>query len=102
MRTLLALAAVLAACSPPAPARYPAQYEAGFMRGCEGQNPVPGVCACIWERIEAEIAPDAFAALERLPAPQREAHPLMQQINGYAAVCHSALAPPQTEPPPAP
>jgi hypothetical protein len=102
MRLLLALAAAaLAACSPPAPARYPPQYETAFMRGCEGQNPAPGVCACIWDRIEAEVTPDAFAALDRMPAQQRQAHPLMQQINGYALACQSSLRP-AMEPPPSP
>jgi len=98
-----ATALALAGCTPPAPtpAGYPPQYEVSFMRGCEGQNPAPGVCACIWDRIEAEVPPSDFAALDRMPGPQREAHPLMDQINGYALACRTAREP-AAEPPPAP
>jgi hypothetical protein len=32
--------------------------------------------------------------LERLPGPEREAHALTAQINGYVEACNVSLAPP--------
>jgi hypothetical protein len=69
--------------------------EMNFMRACEARSETPGLCGCIWDRIEAEVPPDDFNALERLPGPEREAHPLTEQINGYAFACVSELT---TEP----
>ena len=60
---------------------------------------VQGLCACIWDKIEAEVPPNDFAALERLPGPEREAHPLMAQINEYSFACARQL---ETEPAPTP
>jgi hypothetical protein len=98
-RFVLGLALVLlAACGRPE-ARYPPQYETNFMSGCHSGGSSRARCACIWDRIEAEIDPNSFAALEQLPGPERAAHPLMQQIQGYAQACSSA---PPVEPPPAP
>ena len=54
------------------------------------------VCGCVWDRIEAEIPPNDFAALERLPAANREAHPLSAQINGYIEACSIEITPPAT------
>jgi hypothetical protein len=96
------VALALAACSRPA-AHYPPQYEINFMRACQAQQgAMPERCACIWNRIEAEIDPRDFAALEQLPGPEREAHPLMQQIQGYKLACASAIPAPSAEPAPAP
>lgn len=69
------------------------------MRACEAQSAVSGLCQCTWDKIEAEVPPDEFAALDRLPGPQRNAHPLMQQIEGYSLACASELS---REPSPAP
>jgi hypothetical protein len=85
-------------------ARYPPGYETNFMTACEAQaGALPERCACIWDRIEADIAPDDFRALELLPGPERQTHPLMRQIEGYRQACLAAF-PGETrvEPPPAP
>lgn len=93
MRFAVALLVVvsLAACAP-RPAGYPPGFETNFMTACEAQ---PGAiaerCACIWDRIEADIAPDDFRALEALPGPERLAHPLMRQIEGYRQACLAAF-----------
>jgi hypothetical protein len=88
MRLVLALAVfALAACSPPSTGFRPG-VEMTFMRACEAQPNVPdGVCACTWERVEAEVDPNDFDALEQLPGPQRDAHPIMRQIQGYSTAC---------------
>ena len=89
---------LLAACSPPARTYQPG-VETNFMRACESQSTIPGLCACAWNKIEANIAPDDFAALERLPGPEREASPVKRQIDGYTRACIAEL---QREPRPAP
>jgi hypothetical protein len=81
----------LAACTPPAPQGYPPGVEQNFMRACEAQSTVSGLCACTWERIEAVVTPADFAALERLPGSERAAHPLAQQIEGYALACAAEI-----------
>ena len=55
------------------------------------------LCSCTWDKIEAEIPPGDFAALEHMPGPRREADPLTAQINGYVETCNASLAP-QVEP----
>lgn len=93
----------LAACGQSEPAGYPPQVELNFRNACEAQSPPDGVCACVWERIEADIAPADLMALELLPINEREADPLAQQIAGYAVACNASLSPaPTTEPNPAP
>lgn len=87
---------VLAACNPQ-PASYPPDYERNFMTACEAQGSASPLCACTWDRIESEIRPGDFAALERLPNPQRDDHPLMAQIRGYREACSVSLTP-QSEP----
>lgn len=82
----------LAACNPQ-PATYPADYERNFMTACERQGAANALCACTWDQIETGISPGDFAALERLPQRQREAHPLTTQINGYVEACNANLAP---------
>ncbi|MGQ0532625.1 MAG: hypothetical protein ACT4OF_08040 [Caulobacteraceae bacterium] len=86
----------LAACNPQ-PASYPLDYERNFTMACEAQGSSNALCSCVWDRIEADISPGDFAALERLPGPEREAHPLTAQINGYVEACNVTL----TAPPPA-
>ena len=102
MRIVLALTLLsLAACGrPAAPTTYPQTTQVNFMRACQTHSSAE-LCGCIWERIAAEVPVADFNALEQLPGPEREAHPLMQQINGYAMACQPAPAP-QTEPLPAP
>lgn len=80
----------LGACGRPAAPAYPPQYEINFMRACEAQGASADFCRCVWNKIEAEIPADDFAALERLPASERAAHPLQSQIETYAASCNSA------------
>jgi len=88
----LALAVLaLAGCGPPA-GGYPPAYELNFMNACEARSSIPGLCSCIWEKIETEVAPADFAALERLPAAEREAHPLKLQIDEYALACGRELS----------
>jgi hypothetical protein len=92
MRLVLALAVfALAACSPPRSGEYPPDIEMNFMRACEAQSTVPGLCACTWEKIKTEVPVTDFQALELLPGPERLAHPLSQQINGYALACGAQL-----------
>lgn len=101
---VLALVVVLAltACGREA-TTYPPEYELNFMTACEAQSSLPGLCGCTWARIEAEIPPNDFVALERLPGPEREAHPLTAQIAEYALACTAELTPaPAGEPAPAP
>lgn len=92
MRIALGLLAALAlaACNQQSRA-YPPEYEMNFMRTCEPRSDTPGQCACIWDRIEENVPADEFAALDQLPGPQRDAHPLMQQITGYSLACRAEL-----------
>lgn len=76
-----------------------------FVNSCTAQGSSDELCGCIWDRVEADIPPNDFAALELLPGPEREAHPLMAQIRGYREACSVSLAPPvpvAEEPVPAP
>ena len=90
----LAIAVVLglAACAQE-PAGFTPDVERNFMVACEAQGSSNALCGCVWDRIEVEISPGDFAALERLPGPQREAHPLSAQISGYVEACNVGLAP---------
>ncbi|MEZ5960986.1 MAG: hypothetical protein R3C30_11255 [Hyphomonadaceae bacterium] len=93
---LLAIGSLLAlaACNP-GPAAYAPGVEHNFMTACEAQQGSSvALCGCTWEKIEAEISPNDFAALERLPQQQRETHPLTTQINGYVEACAISLTPP--------
>jgi hypothetical protein len=92
-----AIAVGLGACAPQAPA-YPDHYEFGFMQACEAQGPVEGACACVWEKIEANIARSDFDALERMSAEERAVSPLQQQITGYVSECAADLAKPEGAP----
>src|SRR5262245_35792334 len=89
---------LLAACGRPE-ARYPPEYEINFMNACEVHGSSQARCACIWDKIEAHVDPNAFAALEQLPTSERNAHPLMHQIQGYWEACPER---PPVEQPPAP
>ena len=93
----------LAGGGPQQPQTYTADYERNFMTSCEAQGSSSALCACSWDRIEAEIKPADFTALEQLPGPEREAHPLSARIEGYVMACAAQLAPaPDGEPAPAP
>lgn len=94
-RTLFAIAALaaLAACGQPQQEEgYPPHYEYGFMRACEAQGPASGVCACTWDRIEAEIPRGEFDRFERLSAREREADPLKGQFEGFSLACAANAA----------
>jgi hypothetical protein len=73
---------------------YPPQYQLNFMRACEAQHPVAGVCACTWAKIEAGVSRADFDALERLSAAERPAAPSQREIQGYALVCAAAAPAP--------
>jgi hypothetical protein len=88
---LLVLVAVLALAACGQQQAYPPGYEMNFMSACEQRSAIPGQCACVWDKIETEVPADEFAALDQMPGPQREAHPLMQQINGYSLACANEL-----------
>lgn len=94
MRLAVSLALlVLAACSPPAPPQgYSPDVEINFMRACESRSQTPGLCACVWDKIEAEVPPADFTALEMMSGQQRAAHPLTEQINNYSYACANQLA----------
>lgn len=99
MRVLFVAAfLIVSACSPP-PRGYQPGVQANFMRACESQSTVRGLCACAWGKIEANVAPADFAALETMSGPQRDASPVKQQIDGYTRACLADL---QREPQPAP
>ena len=84
---------VLAACSPPtAQTAFAPGVEQNFMRACEAQSTVPGLCGCTWDRIEAGISPSDFAAVEALPGLERQGHPLTAQIESYALACGADVA----------
>ena len=98
-RLALALCLVLlAACGRSETPPYPPAYEVNFKTACETRT-TPARCACIWDKIEDEVDPNAFAALEQLPLSERQAHPLTRQIEGYALACRGT---PPVEQPPAP
>ena len=98
MRLLASLSLLaLAACNPQ-PATYAADVERNFMMACEAQGSSNELCGCTWSKVEEGIRPGDFAALERMPGPQRESHPLTAQINGYVEACAVDLAPPPTDP----
>lgn len=85
-------------------AAYPPQIEMNFRNACEASSQIEGLCACVWERIEAEVPARDLMALERLPINERQAHPLTQQIETYSYACAEQLGAtaPSTEPAPAP
>ncbi len=87
---LVALA--LGACTQQ-PVAYGPDVERNFMTACENQGSPNALCSCTWDKIEANITPGDFAALESMPGPQREAHPLTAQISGYVADCNASLMP---------
>lgn len=92
MRIVLALAAIaLASCGQSSQTGYPPGYEMNFMRACEAQSTVPGLCACTWDKIEAGVSPSDFAAYELLPGTERVSHPLTEQLQGYALTCATEL-----------
>lgn len=99
MRVAMALAALVLAGCGQAAREYPADFEFNFMRACQAQGAAAALCTCAWDRIEANVPPAEFSALEALPGPQREAHPLTAQINGYVLACAGDLS---TEPAPPP
>jgi len=96
IRTILALTALVAlsACGQPQQQEegYPPHYEYGFMRACEAQGPAPGVCACTWDRIEAEVPRSEFDRFERLSARERAADPLTSQFEEFGRTCATSAA----------
>lgn len=91
MRWIVALVPLLLAACNQQSATYTPDFERNFVTACEAQGSSNALCSCTWDRIEAEISPDDFAALEAMPGPQREAHPLTAQINGYVEACNVSL-----------
>lgn len=81
------------------PATYAPDVERNFMTACEAQGSPSALCSCTWDKIEADVPPGDFAALERLPGPEREANSLTAQINGYVETCNASLMP-QVDPGP--
>jgi len=84
---VLAALLALASCGQPQSAGYPPEIELNFRNACEAQSPPDGVCSCVWQRIVAEVPPEDFIALERLPMTERLEHPLTEQINNFALAC---------------
>lgn len=72
---------------------YPPGVEANFMRACESQSSVRGLCTCAWGQIEAHVRPSDFAALERLSETERNRSPVKQQIDAYTRTCLAQLQP---------
>lgn len=86
------VALALAACTQQ-PVTYGPEVERNFTTACENQGSPNALCACVWDKIETNITAGDFTALEALPGPQREAHPLTAQISGYVADCNASLMP---------
>jgi hypothetical protein len=80
---------LLAACG--REAGYPDDYRFNFIQACESQQMVAGLCACTWEKIEANVARADFDAAERMSPEQRALTPLQRQIEGYAVECAASL-----------
>lgn len=85
MRLSLIVALALAACGPAA-VDYPPEYQANFMQACEAGAP-SNFCGCVWRAIEAEVPVRDFTAYDKLPATERAAHPVHQQMEGYFRTC---------------
>jgi hypothetical protein len=68
---------------------YPPHYEANFMRGCQARGAPAEFCACVWDKIEAEVPARDFAALDRMPAGERSNHPLTRQMAEYSQACRA-------------
>jgi hypothetical protein len=88
---IIALATLAAACG--RDAGYPEEYRFNFLQACEAQQAVQGLCACVWERIEAEVPRAEFDAAEAMTPEARVASPLQQQITNYALECGAQLSP---------
>jgi hypothetical protein len=87
---MLAALALLTACGgEEGKAGLPPGYQANFSRACVAQGATEAFCACTWDKIAANIDAQEFAALEALPAKQRETHPLQARINRYARDCRT-------------
>jgi hypothetical protein len=94
------MAWALAACGQQEAKTYPPQYALNFMQNCRVQAGASvALCACMWEKIEREIAPDDFTAFERLPAAEQATSPLRAQITAYADECRAETAEPPEDPP---
>jgi len=94
MRVALAvgLLVLVAACGR-SEAGYPDIYRFNFIQACESQQQqVSNLCACTWDKIEANVPRAAFDAAERLSPEERAASPLQQQIQGYALECAGSLS----------
>ncbi len=99
MRALMALAVLaLAACGPQADPGYTPEYSFGFTQSCTASSGSHELCACIWDKIEANVSRADFDALERMTPAEREAHPLNAQIQGYAVECAANLPQPAVNP----
>lgn len=99
---LAACAVVLSACGQQtAPETLPPEFELNYMQACRAAGQTVAHCSCIWDKIEADVPASEFVAFEGLPAAERAAHPLVQQLERYALECADQLQPP-TEDPPAP
>lgn len=91
MRWIVVFAPLLIAACTPQPATYTPDFERNFVSACEAQGASQALCSCTWDRIETDVPPADFMALERMPGPQREDHPLTAQINGYKEACNVTL-----------
>lgn len=93
MRLLVLVSLFAFAACTPQPASYSPDIARNFTTACEAQGSSSALCGCVWDRIEAEISPGDFVALERLPGPERESHALTAQISGYVEACNASLTP---------
>ena len=86
---LLALVCALGACGPQTSQP---NVEMNYVEACEARGASSTFCACLWDSIETNVAVSDFVSLERLPAAERDAHPVMAEINTYAEQCNAADA----------
>ncbi len=89
---LLVIAAsclALAACGR-AERGYTPEHQRNFTLGCAaGSAEAEALCACIWEKIEAEVPRPDFESLDHAPRAERAAHPVAQRISAFAAQCRA-------------
>lgn len=88
MRAALLVALLtLAACGPST--RYPAEYKENFEQSCRLNGSSEAHCACMWDRVEAEIPVAEFEAADAaLRAGQP--HPIATRIEAFDAACRAA------------
>lgn len=91
MKALVALAALtlaaltLGACGASA---YPEQYGFNFRSACERNGGQPAYCACVWDKVEAEIPVTDFVAYDEA-ARAGAHHPVADRLTAFSRTCQA-------------